>query len=73
LKACCESKNNSKPKEAAKPKAKPQPQYKTTQVERIDSEVGFIRRYAAMDGKFRTQALTLLHCLQKAILEWRIT
>jgi len=64
-----------KAKTTAKPKAKPQPQYKTTPVERIDSEVGFIRRYAAMNGKVRTQAqvLTLLHGLQKAILERRIT
>jgi ElaB/YqjD/DUF883 family membrane-anchored ribosome-binding protein len=62
-------------KVAAKPKVKPKPQYNTTPVERIDSEVAFIRRYAAMNGKVKTQAqvLTLLHGLQKAILERRIT
>jgi hypothetical protein len=38
-------------KAAAKPKVKPKPQYNTTPVERIDSEVAFIRRYAAMNGK----------------------
>lgn len=60
---------------AAKPKVKPKPQYNTTPVERIDSEVAFIRRYAAMNGKVKTQAqvLTLLHGLQKAILDRRIT
>jgi ElaB/YqjD/DUF883 family membrane-anchored ribosome-binding protein len=62
-------------KAAAKPKVKAKPQYNTTPVERIDSEVAFIRRYAAMNGKVKTQAqvLTLLHGLQKAILERRIT
>jgi ElaB/YqjD/DUF883 family membrane-anchored ribosome-binding protein len=62
-------------KVAAKPKVKAKPQYNTTHVERIDSEVAFIRRYAAMNGKVKTQAqvLTLLHGLQKAILERRIT
>lgn len=74
-KPAAKAKTAAKPKAATKPKAKPQPQYKTTPVERIDSEVGFIRRYAAMNGKVRTQAqvLTLLHGLQKAILERRIT
>jgi hypothetical protein len=37
-------------KAAAKPKVKPK-KYNTTPVERIDSEVAFIRRYAAMNGK----------------------
>ena len=74
-KPAAKPKTAAKPKAAGKPKGKPQPQYKTTPVERIDSEVGFIRRYAAMNGKVRTQAqvLTLLHGLQKAILERRIT
>ena len=74
-KPAAKAKTVAKTKAAAKPKSKPQPQYKTTPVERIDSEVGFIRRYAAMNGKVRTQAqvLTLLHGLQKAILERRIT
>jgi hypothetical protein len=44
------------------------------QVELIDSDVAFIKRYAAMHGKVKSQAqvLTLIHSLQKAILEKRI-
>lgn len=44
------------------------------QVELIDSDVTFIKRYAAMHGKVKSQAqvLTLIHSLQKAILEKRI-
>jgi hypothetical protein len=44
------------------------------QVEHIDSDVTFIKRYAAMHGKVKSQAqvLTLIHSLQKAILEKRI-
>lgn len=43
-------------------------------VEHIDSDVTFIKRYAAMHGKVKSQAqvLTLIHSLQKAILEKRI-
>ena len=50
------------------------PEYKTTPVESLDTDVQFIRRYALMDGKVKTQAqvLTLIHSLQKAILERRI-
>jgi hypothetical protein len=44
------------------------------QVEHIDSDVTFIKRYAAMHGKVKSQVqvLTLIHSLQKAILEKRI-
>lgn len=44
------------------------------QVELIDSDVSFIKRYAAMHGKVKSQSqiLTLIHSLQKAILEKRI-
>jgi hypothetical protein len=40
----------------------------------LDTDVQFIRRYTLMDGKVKTQAqvLTLIHSLQKAILERRI-
>jgi len=46
----------------------------TTEVENIDTDVQFIRRYSAMHGKVKSQAqvLTLLHSLQKAILERKI-
>jgi hypothetical protein len=45
-----------------------------TPVESIDTDVQFIRRYAAMHGKVRTEAqiLTLIHSLQKAILDRKI-
>jgi len=48
--------------------------YESTPVEYIDMDVQFIRRYAAMHGKVKSQAqiLNLLHSLQKAILERRI-
>jgi hypothetical protein len=48
--------------------------YKTDNVEHLDSDVQFIKRYAAMHGKVKSQAqiLTLIHSLQKAILERRI-
>lgn len=77
----------SKPKAISKPKpvekASPKPETKTPapetaieaeQMELIDSDVSFIRRYAAMHGKVKSQAqiLTLIHSLQKAILEKRI-
>lgn len=44
------------------------------EVERIDTDVQFIKRYAGMHGKVKSQAqiLSLLHSLQKAILERRI-
>jgi hypothetical protein len=66
-----------KPKKAvktAKPSKTKSPEYKTTPVESLDTDVQFIRRYALMDGKVKTQAqvLTLIHSLQKAILERRI-
>jgi hypothetical protein len=78
------------PKPAAKPqektvsKAKPKPAPKdededdddqeATPIERIDTDVQFIKRYASMHGKVKTQAqvLNLLTGLQKAILERRI-
>ncbi len=49
-------------------------EYKSQGVEHIDTDVQFIKRYAAMHGKVKSQAqiLTLLHSLQKAIVERRI-
>ena len=49
-------------------------EYKSVGVEHIDTDVQFIKRYAAMHGKVKSQAqiLTLLHSLQKAIVERRI-
>ena len=67
----------SEPPKAPAPK-KPEPEdeadYESTPVEFIDTDVQFIRRYAAMHGKVKSQAqiLNLLHSLQKAILERRI-
>ena len=66
------------------PPAKPAPtqkkataakeEYESEDVEHIDIEVQFIKRYAAMHGKVKSQAqvLTLLHSLQKAIVERKI-
>ena len=55
-------------------KAAPVITYKTDDVEHLDTDVQFIKRYAAMHGKVKSQAqiLTLIHSLQKAILERRI-
>jgi hypothetical protein len=55
-------------------KAAPVITYKTDNVEHLDTDVQFIKRYAAMHGKVKSQAqiLTLIHSLQKAILERRI-
>jgi hypothetical protein len=63
--------SKSKPGKASKSATQ---EYKTTPVESLDTDVQFIRRYALMDGKVKTQAqiLTLIHSLQKAILERRI-
>lgn len=49
-------------------------EYESENVEHIDIEVQFIKRYAAMHGKVKSQAqvLTLLHGLQKAIVERKI-
>lgn len=49
-------------------------EYESEDVEHIDIEVQFIKRYAAMHGKVKsqTQVLTLLHSLQKAIVERKI-
>lgn len=57
-----------------KPEPEDEADFETTPVEYIDSDVQFIRRYAAMHGKVKSQAqiLNLLHSLQKAILERRI-
>jgi len=60
---------------APKPKVPPaEDTYETTPVEHVDTDVQFIRRYAAMHGKVKSQEqiLNLLHGLQKAILERRI-
>jgi hypothetical protein len=58
------------PKKAAVEKE----EYDSEDVELIDTDVQFIKRYAAMHGKLKSQAqiLTLLHSLQKAIIERRI-
>jgi hypothetical protein len=50
------------------------PEYDSEEIELIESDVQFIRRYAAMHGKVKSQAqvLTLIHSLQKAILERKI-
>jgi hypothetical protein len=58
------------PKKAAVEKE----EYDSEDVELIDTDVLFIKRYAAMHGKVKSQAqiLTLLHSLQKAIIERRI-
>lgn len=55
-------------------KTNDQPDSSAEVVEHIDTDVQFIQRYAAMHGKVKTQAqiLSLLHSLQKAILERRI-
>lgn len=55
-------------------KAAPLVTYKTDNVEHLDTDVQFIKRYASMHGKVESQAqiLTLIHSLQKAILERRI-
>ena len=57
-----------------KPEPEDEADYESTPVEYIDTDVQFIRRYAAMHGKVKSQAqiLNLLHSLQKAILERRI-
>jgi len=49
-------------------------EYDSEDVEHIDTDVQFIKRYATMHGKVKSQAqiLTLIHSLQKAILERRI-
>ncbi len=49
-------------------------EYESEDVEHIDIEVQYIKRYAAMHGKVKSQAqvLTLLHSLQKAIVERKI-
>ena len=64
------AKTASPTRSAAKPKAKPN----GTPVELIGTDVQFVRRYAAMHGKVKSQAqvLALIHALQKAILERRI-
>ncbi|MFM6994520.1 MAG: hypothetical protein ACKOWO_05310 [Sediminibacterium sp.] len=55
-------------------KAAPVVTYKTDNVEHLDTDIQFIKRYAAMHGKVKSQAqiLTLIHSLQKAMLERRI-
>ena len=54
--------------------AESEPEYKTEDVEHIDTDVQFIKRYAAMHGKVKSQAqvLNLIHSLQKAIIEKKI-
>lgn len=76
-----EPKTASPAKPAPAPKKAPQTkaaaekeEYDSEDVEHIDTDVQFIKRYATMHGKVKSQAqiLTLIHSLQKAILERRI-
>ena len=76
-----EPKTASAVKPAPAPKREPEKKatvekeaYESEDVEHIDIDVQFIKRYAAMHGKVKSQAqiLTLIHSLQKAILERRI-
>ena len=63
------------PKKAPEKKAAAEEEeYDSEDVEHIDTDVQFIKRYATMHGKVKSQAqiLTLIHSLQKAILERRI-
>ena len=63
------------PKKAPEKKAAAEKEeYDSEDVEQIDTDVQFIKRYATMHGKVKSQAqiLTLIHSLQKAILERRI-
>ena len=63
------------PKKAPEKKAATEKEeYDSEDVEQIDTDVQFIKRYATMHGKVKSQAqiLTLIHSLQKAILERRI-
>ncbi len=57
-----------------KSEAESEEDYESTPVEFIDTDVQFIRRYASMHGKVKSQSqiLNLIHSLQKAILERRI-
>lgn len=50
------------------------PEQSVKQVERIDEQVRFIKRYVLMDGKVKTkpQILSFVNALQKAILDKRI-
>lgn len=61
-------------KEPEKKAAAEKEEYDSEEVEHIDTDVQFIKRYATMHGKVKSQAqiLTLIHSLQKAILERRI-
>jgi hypothetical protein len=65
---------NSQKKSTEKKSAVAKEEYESEDVEHIDIEVQFIKRYAAMHGKVKSQAqvLTLLHGLQKAIVERKI-
>ena len=63
------------PKKAPEKKAAAEKEeYDSEDVEHIDTDVQFIKRYSTMHGKVKSQAqiLTLIHSLQKAILERRI-
>jgi hypothetical protein len=63
-----------KPKAASRDENEDDDEQEATPIERIDTDVQFIKRYASMHGKVKTQAqvLNLLTGLQKAILERRI-
>ncbi len=64
--------NNEKAKKIVKEKAQEESSAKA--VEKITTEISFIKRYAGLHGKTknRAQILNLLNALQKAILEKRI-
>lgn len=66
--------NKPKPKPKASNEDEDDNEHEATPIERIDTDVQFIKRYASMHGKVKTQAqvLNLLSGLQKAILERKI-
>ena len=63
-----------KAQDSSNEKTKKKPPTKENQVERIEEDVKFIKRYALLHGKEKTdnQILSFLNSLQKAILEKRI-
>lgn len=70
-------KPTNKPKVHKEPKvkgAKPQKTDTATQVEHLEEELKFIKRFISMDGKIKSseQVLSFLNSLQKAIIERRI-
>ncbi|NVO09048.1 MAG: hypothetical protein HXX16_03710 [Bacteroidales bacterium] len=62
------------PKSSRKPETEPSQNDSEIQVEKLDLEVSFIKRYVGLHGKTKdkSQVLNLLNSLQKAIVEKRI-